>query len=171
MFYKFQHVLPTSSFFHKNFKLRSTCVFYTSLFCTTRMFSDSIHVLSLLLGFTNILWQSSTITCLQGTCWESWLSLNQNPQVLVNDCIARDKDPWEAVSPCHETHGERWFIQYLTIFPQRKPNLYQTRDLCFDTTCWESRLSINKNPQVLVNDRIAKYKDPWEVVSPCRETH
>ena len=49
--------------------------------------------------------------CFDTTCWESRLSLYQNPQVLVNDCITRDKDPREEVIPCHETHGERWFIQ------------------------------------------------------------
>ena len=40
-------------------------------------------------------------------CWESRLSLDQNPQVLFNDRIAGDKDPQEVVIPCHETHGEK----------------------------------------------------------------
>jgi len=44
-------------------------------------------------------------------CWESWILLDQNSQVLVIDRIARDKDPWEAVSPCDETHREHWFVQ------------------------------------------------------------
>ena len=55
--------------------------------------------------------------------------------------------------------------------PQHEPGVYRTRDLHFDTTFWESRLPLNQNAQVLVNDRIARAKDPREVVSPCHETH
>jgi len=44
--------------------------------------------------------------------------------------------------------------------PQHESGVYQTHDLCSNTTCWESRLSLHQNQQVLVNDRIAKDKDP-----------
>jgi len=44
--------------------------------------------------------------------------------------------------------------------PQRKPGVYRTRDLRFDTTCWESQLLLDQKLQVLVNDRIARDKDP-----------
>ena len=50
-------------------------------------------------------------------CWESRLLLDQNPQVLVNDHIARYKDIREVVIPCHEIHKECWFIQCSTISP------------------------------------------------------
>lgn len=57
----------------------------------------------------------------QNLFWESQFPFdqnqNQNPQVLVNDHIARVKDPQEAVSSCHETHWEHWFIQCPTISP------------------------------------------------------
>jgi len=49
-------------------------------------------------------------------CWESQFLLYQNSQV-VKDYIAKDMDPREAVSQCHETHGECWFIQCPTISP------------------------------------------------------
>ena len=55
--------------------------------------------------------------------------------------------------------------------PQRELGVYRTCDLPSDTTCWESRLSLDQNLQVLVNDRIAKDKDPRKAVSPYRETH
>jgi len=55
--------------------------------------------------------------------------------------------------------------------PQHESNVHQTRDLCFDTTRWESWLPLNQNSHVLVNDHITRYKDPQEVVIPCHETH
>lgn len=45
------------------------------------------------------------------TCLESCFLLEQNPQGLFNDRIAKDKDPWKVVIPCCETHGGCWFIQ------------------------------------------------------------
>ena len=44
--------------------------------------------------------------------------------------------------------------------PQREPGVYRTRDLCSDTSCWESRLSLYQNLQVLFNDRITEDNDP-----------
>ena len=44
--------------------------------------------------------------------------------------------------------------------PQHEPGVYQTCDLRFDATYWESRLSLDQNPHVLVKDRIARDKDP-----------
>ena len=55
--------------------------------------------------------------------------------------------------------------------PQRELGVYRTRDLRSDTTCSESRLPLDQNPQVLVNDRIARDKDPRKAVNSCRKTH
>lgn len=45
------------------------------------------------------------------------IAVKPKPQVLVKDHIVKDKDPWEAVSPCHKTHRECWFIQCPTPAP------------------------------------------------------
>lgn len=104
-------------------------------------------------------------------CWETRMLLDQNPHVVLNNHIGRDKDLQEEVSLCCETHRECSFIKCRTISPQCELGVYQTHNLCSDTTCWESWLSLEQNVQVLVNGRNARDKDPQEVVIPCRETH
>ena len=109
------------------------------------------------------------------TCWESQLSLDQNPQLLIKDHITRDKDPWAAVSPCHETHMECWFIQCPTISPLMRSGSV--------SNSWHMLLyhllgiMIFVRPKaagylhVLVNNHIARDKDLWEAISPCYKTH
>ena len=102
-------------------------------------------------------------------CWESRLTLDQNPQVLVNDRIARDKDPQEATSPCHKHTGS---VGLSNVQPS-SPNASR---VCIELVTYALiPLVVNHDCRQTKTRRcqstIASLEDPREVVIPCHETH